>query len=45
MLLDKLNAKGVTILYTDRHPYAGGQDYYAVFFEDPDRIKVELVAP
>jgi catechol 2,3-dioxygenase-like lactoylglutathione lyase family enzyme len=41
----KLKAMGVTILYTDRHPYAGGKDYYAVFFEDPDRIKVELVAP
>ncbi|WP_172370614.1 VOC family protein [Sporosarcina jiandibaonis] len=41
----KLKDKGVTILYTDRHPYSGGKDYYAVFFEDPDRIKVELVAP
>ena len=41
----KLSAMGVTILYSDRHPYAGGKDYYAVFFEDPDRIKVELVAP
>jgi hypothetical protein len=25
--------------------YAGGKDYYALFFEDSDRIKVELVAP
>jgi len=40
----KLQAKGVTILYPDRHPYAGGPDYYAVFFEDPNRIKVEVVA-
>lgn len=30
--------------YEDRHPYAGGPDYYAVFFEDPDRMKVEIVA-
>jgi catechol 2,3-dioxygenase-like lactoylglutathione lyase family enzyme len=37
-----LREKGVTILYEDRHPYAGGPDYYAVFFEDPDRIKVEI---
>ena len=44
-ITQKLKSMGVTILYTDRHPYAGGQDYYAVFFEDPDRIKVELVAP
>ncbi|NDI35506.1 VOC family protein [Chengkuizengella sediminis] len=41
----KLKEKGIQILYTDKHPYAGGEDYYAVFFEDPDRIKVELVAP
>jgi catechol 2,3-dioxygenase-like lactoylglutathione lyase family enzyme len=44
-ITQKLNSMGVTILYTGRHPYAGGKDYYAVFFEDPDRIKVELVAP
>lgn len=41
----KLESKGVKILYKDKHPYAGGENYYAVFFEDPDRIKVELVAP
>jgi catechol 2,3-dioxygenase-like lactoylglutathione lyase family enzyme len=40
-----LLGKGIQILYKDKHPYAGGKDYYAVFFEDPDRIKVELVAP
>lgn len=43
-MTEKLRQKGVAILYEDRHPYAGGQDYYAVFFEDPDRIKVEIVA-
>lgn len=42
---EALRRRGVRILYEDRHPYAGGTDYYAVFFEDPDRIKVELVAP
>ncbi|MEC1523658.1 VOC family protein [Neobacillus niacini] len=41
----KLKEKGINILYIDKHPYAGGPGYYAVFFEDPDRIKVELVAP
>lgn len=40
-----LKEKGINILYLDKHPYAGGSNYYAVFFEDPDRIKVELVAP
>lgn len=44
-LTNKLQGKGVPILYQDRHPYAGGDDYYAVYFEDPDRIKVEIVAP
>lgn len=43
--VDKLTAelkeKDVTILYADKHPHA--EDYYAVFFEDPDRIKVEVV--
>ncbi|WP_100009847.1 VOC family protein [Lentibacillus sediminis] len=41
----KLKDKGTTILYTNQHPFAGGEDHYAVYFEDPDRIKVELVAP
>ncbi len=40
---DLLKARGIEILYEDQHPYAGGN--YGVFFEDPDRIKVELVAP
>ena len=44
-LTAELAERGVPALYPDRHPYAGGKDYYAVFFEDPDRIKVEVVAP
>ncbi len=44
-LTEKLEEKGVSILYKDQHPFAGGDDHYAVYFEDPDRIKVELVAP
>ena len=40
-----LEKREVPILYQDRHPYAGGDSHYAVYFEDPDRIKVELVAP
>lgn len=40
-----LREKGISILYEDSHPYAGGGNHYAVYFEDPDRIKVELVAP
>lgn len=41
----RLKEREIDILYADRHPFAGGENYYAVFFEDPDRIKVELVAP
>lgn len=40
----KLRERNTKILYEDKHPYAGGKDYYAVFFEDPDRMKVEIVA-
>ncbi|MCL6571283.1 MAG: VOC family protein [Bacillus sp. (in: Bacteria)] len=44
-ITEKLKKQGINILYPKQHPYAGGENYYAVFFEDPDRIKVELVAP
>jgi catechol 2,3-dioxygenase-like lactoylglutathione lyase family enzyme len=44
-MTEALMKRGVNILYKDRHPFAGGENYYAVFFEDPDRIKVEFVAP
>jgi catechol 2,3-dioxygenase-like lactoylglutathione lyase family enzyme len=42
---DWVRASGHVLLYADRHPYAGGPDYYAVFCEDPDRIKLEVTAP
>ncbi|MBM7633087.1 VOC family protein [Geomicrobium sediminis] len=41
----QLKDQGVTVLYEEHHPYAGGESHYAVYFEDPDRIKVEIVAP
>ncbi|MDF2787275.1 MAG: hypothetical protein K0S80_373 [Neobacillus sp.] len=44
-ITETLIRKEIPILYREKHPYAGGPEYYAVFFEDPDRIKVELVAP
>jgi catechol 2,3-dioxygenase-like lactoylglutathione lyase family enzyme len=40
-----LRQRGTSILYEERHPNAGGPDHYALFCEDPDRIKVEIVAP
>jgi catechol 2,3-dioxygenase-like lactoylglutathione lyase family enzyme len=36
---------GHTVLYEDQYPYASGPGYYALYAEDPDRIKVEVVAP
>ncbi len=44
-MTEKSLARGCPVLYRDRHPYAGGSTHYAVYTEDPDRIKVELVAP
>ena len=31
------------VLYGDRHPFAGG--YYALYCEDPEGLKVEVVGP
>ncbi len=42
---DWLNGAGYPLLYDDRYPYATAPDYYALFCEDPDRIKLEVVAP
>lgn len=39
-----LKQKGVVELYEDKYPFAGGEDYFAFYFEDPDRIKCEIVA-
>ncbi|GKV65655.1 MULTISPECIES: VOC family protein [unclassified Sporosarcina] len=44
-IIGKLKDKGISVLYPEQHPYAGGTEHYVVYFEDPDRIKVELVAP
>ncbi|MDP4549985.1 VOC family protein [Alkalihalobacillus macyae] len=44
-LKNLLEKKGIEILYKDKYPYAGGKGHYAIYFEDPDRIKVEVVAP
>lgn len=38
-----LEAKKVQFLYKNRFPYAGGDAMKRCFFEDFDRIKIELV--
>jgi catechol 2,3-dioxygenase-like lactoylglutathione lyase family enzyme len=44
-LKNAIRERGLKILYEEKHPYAGGEDHFATYFEDPDRIKIELVAP
>lgn len=41
---EELAKRDISLLYDEKYPYAGGKDYYACYFEDPDRIKIELVA-
>lgn len=40
----ELRTRNIPILYEEHHPYAAGEGCYAVFFEDPMRMKVELCA-
>lgn len=37
-------AHGWTLLFPDRHPFAGGADHYAAYLEDGDGFEVEVVA-
>jgi catechol 2,3-dioxygenase-like lactoylglutathione lyase family enzyme len=37
-------ASGWTLLFADRHPYAGGQGHYAAYLASTDAFEVELVA-
>ncbi len=41
----QLKKKNISFLYEDKFPFAGGENHYALFFEDPDRLKIEIVAP
>jgi catechol 2,3-dioxygenase-like lactoylglutathione lyase family enzyme len=36
--------RGLRLLYTDLYPHAGGRDQFALYFEEPDGLKIELVA-
>lgn len=40
-----VKSAGHTVLYEEKYPYASGPGYYALYCEDPDRMKVEVVAP
>lgn len=40
----KLLSNGTHEIYANDYPFAGGSNHYAFYFEDPDRIKIEIVA-
>ena len=42
-ITNELRSKGITILYEDKHPYAGGEDYYAVFLKILTELKLSLL--
>ncbi|MFF1420418.1 trifunctional class I SAM-dependent methyltransferase/NUDIX hydrolase/VOC family protein [Streptomyces sp. NPDC058280] len=44
-LVNRAPEHGWTLLYGDRHPYAGGEGHYAAYLEDAAGYEVELVAP
>jgi hypothetical protein len=35
---------GCSLLFPDRHPFAGGTEHYAAYLENTDGFEVELVA-
>ena len=37
-------AHGWSLLFADRHPFAGGPEHYAAYLEDAQGFEVELVA-
>jgi hypothetical protein len=44
-IVAKAEANGWTLMFADRHPYAGGPDHYAAFLHNEDGFEVEIVAP
>ncbi|KUN27550.1 glyoxalase [Streptomyces antibioticus] len=43
-LVAEASKHGWTLLFPDRHPYAGGAEHYAAYLEDGDGFEAELVA-
>ncbi len=43
-LVEAAPAHGWQLMFTDRHPYAGGPGHYAAFLTDSQGFEVELVA-
>jgi catechol 2,3-dioxygenase-like lactoylglutathione lyase family enzyme len=38
------SSHGWTLMFADRHPFAGGEGHYAAYLENQDGFEVELVA-
>lgn len=43
-LTDEAHANGWTLMFADRHPFAGGAGHYAAYLENRDGFEVELCA-
>ena len=44
LLARRAGSHGWTLLFRDRHPYAGGREHYAAYLENAEGFEVELVA-
>jgi probable phosphoglycerate mutase len=44
LLARRAASHGWTLLFPERHPFAGGADHYAAYLENADGFEVELVA-
>lgn len=44
LLARRATSHGWTLLFADKHPYAGGADHYAAYLENEDGFEVEIVA-
>jgi catechol 2,3-dioxygenase-like lactoylglutathione lyase family enzyme len=42
--VEDAEANGWTLLFADKHPYAGGPEHYAAYLVNADGFEVELVA-
>jgi probable phosphoglycerate mutase len=43
-LVDSAVQRGFTVLFAERHPFAGGRSHYAAYLEAPGGFEVELVS-
>lgn len=44
LLARRAASHGWSLMFADRHPYAGGKDHYAAYLENGDGFQIELVA-